>query len=150
PGPERATAALTAAVTYTELRRIAQERVVGDIATAAQSQAGTAQATAAGVSLAGLLLFVVVVSLSAVVSRSISRPLHRRSRAAGLVADLASQELTRVADSDEADPAPPRLAAVEIHGNDEIGELAGVVNRVQATAALLLERQVVTRRNVAV
>jgi signal transduction histidine kinase len=150
PGPERATAALTVAVTYTDLRRIVQDRVVGDIATAAQSQAGSAQAAAVGVSLGGLLLFVIVVSLSAVVSRSISRPLHRLSRAAGLVADLASSELTRVADSDEADPAPPRLAAVEIHSSDEIGELAGAVNRVQATAALLLERQVITRRNVAV
>ena len=33
---------------------------------------------------------------------------------------------------------------------DEIGELAAALNRVQATAALLLERQVTTRSNVAV
>jgi anti-sigma regulatory factor (Ser/Thr protein kinase) len=39
---------------------------------------------------------------------------------------------------------------VNIRTEDEIGELASAFNRVQATAALLMEQQIVTRRNVAV
>jgi signal transduction histidine kinase len=149
PGPARAAAALTVAVSYTDLRLIAQDRLIRDIATAARDRAGSAQAAAVGVGVAGLLLFVLVVVLSTVVSRSISRPLRRLSRAAGLVADLADTELTRVGDSDEAEPAPPRLTAVEVSSADEVGELANAFNRVQATAALMLERQVSSRRNVA-
>jgi anti-sigma regulatory factor (Ser/Thr protein kinase) len=55
-----------------------------------------------------------------------------------------------VADSDSPDPAPPKLAAVEVDSADEIGELAAALNKVQATAAMLLDRQVTSRRNVAV
>jgi signal transduction histidine kinase len=150
PGPARAAAALTIAVSYTDLRVIAQDRVIRDIATAAQSRAAGAQAAAVGVGIGGLLLFVLVVALSTVVSRSISQPLRRLSRAAGQVADLADLELTRVGDSDEAEAAPPRLSAVEVGGADEVGELARAFNRVQATAARMLERQVSSRRNVAV
>jgi signal transduction histidine kinase len=150
PGPARAAAALTVAVSYTDLRVIAQDRVIRDIAGAAQGRAADAQAVAVGVGVGGLLLFILVVALSTIVSRSISQPLRRLSRAAGQVADLADAELTRVGDSDEAEPAPPRLSAVEIGGADEVGELAGAFNRVQATAARMLERQVSSRRNVAV
>jgi signal transduction histidine kinase len=150
PGPARAAAALTVAVSYTDLRLIAQDRVIRDIATGARDRAGSAQAAAVGVGVGGLLLFVLVVSLSIIVSRSISRPLRRLSRAAGMVADLAGAELTRVGDTDEAAPAPPHLATVEVQSTDEVGELASALNRVQATAALMLERQVTSRRNVAV
>ncbi len=150
PGPARAAAALTVAVSYTDLRLIAQDRVIGDIATAAQGRAGGARRSAVGVGVSGLLLFVLVVALSTVVGRSISQPLRRLSRAAGMVAHLAGAELTRVGDSDEAATAPRRLATIEVHSVDEVGELAAVLNRVQATTALMLERQVTSRRNVAV
>ena len=66
-----------------------------------------------------------------------------------MVAELSRAELVRVADSDTPESAPPQLASVEVDSSDEIGELAAAVNRVQATAALLLERQVSTRANVA-
>jgi signal transduction histidine kinase len=141
---------LTAAVSYTGLRRLAQDRAAREIATLAERRATIAQATAVGVTAGAVAVFVIVVALGVTVSRSISRPLRRLTRAAAVVADLAQAELKRVADSDDPTPAPPKLAAVEISSADEIGELAVALNRVQATAALLLERQVTTRRNVAV
>jgi signal transduction histidine kinase len=85
-----------------------------------------------------------------VVSRSIARPLRRLTRAAVVMADVSRAELVRVSDSDSPDPAPPRLASVQVDSADEIGELAAALNRVQATAALLIERQVSTRGNVSV
>jgi signal transduction histidine kinase len=142
--------ALTAAVTYTALRRLAQDRAARDIATGAQSRATVAKITAWVVGGGAALLFALMVILGIVVSSAISRPLRRLTRAARVVADLARAELVRVADSDAPDPVPPRLAAVEVDSADEIGELATALNRVQATAALLLERQTTSRRNVGV
>jgi signal transduction histidine kinase len=141
---------LTAALTYTALRRLAQDRAARDITTQAQSRAKVAQLTAWAVGVGAAVLFTLVVVLGLVVSGSISRPLRRLTRAARVVADLARSELVRVADSDAPDPAPPRLAAVDVDSADEIGELATALNRVQATAALLLERQITSRRNVGV
>ncbi len=142
--------ALTAAVSYTGLRRLAQDRVAREIASGAERRAAEAAATAYGVAGGAAVLFAIVVSLGFTVSRSISTPLRRLTRAAGVVAELSRAELVRVADSDSPDPAPPQLASVEVDSDDEIGELAAALNRVQATAALLLERQVTTRRNVSV
>ncbi len=140
--------ALTAAVTYTGLRRLAQDRVARDVAQYAESHARSAETTAGGVAAGALVLFLGVLGLAVTVSRSISQPLQRLTRAAGVVAELSRAELVRVADSDALEPAPPKLASVEVDSADEIGELAAAVNRVQATAALLLERQVSTRANV--
>jgi signal transduction histidine kinase len=148
--PIEVTVALTAAVTYTDLRRLAQDRVAREIASAADDRARAASAIAWAVTGGALALFVAVVLLGITVSGSISRPLRRLTRAAGIVAEISGAELRRVADSDSPDPAPPQLAAVDIDSADEIGELAAALNRVQATAALLLERQVSTRRNVSV
>src|SRR3989442_13083341 len=86
--------------------------------------------------------------LAVAVSRSIAQPLQRLTRAATTVADLANAELVRVNDVEGADEQAPRLVAIDVLSSDELGELAVAFNRVQATAALLLERQVVTRRNV--
>jgi signal transduction histidine kinase len=149
-GSVRVADALAGAVNYTGLRRVAEERVVRGIVAAAERRATAGQAAAAGVAAGGVVLLVLVVTVSTIISRSVSRPLRRLTRAAGVVADLAEVELTRVADSDEMHPSPPRLAAVDIRSADEVGELAAAFNRVQATAALLLERQAATRRNVAV
>jgi len=148
--PAEVSEALTAAVSYTGLRRLAQDRIAREIASGAQARAGAAEATAYGVAGGAVLLFIIVVSLGFTVSRSISRPLRRLTRAAAVVAELSRAELIRVSDSDSPDPTPPQLAAVEVDSADEIGELAAALNRVQATAALLLERQVTTRRNVSV
>lgn len=148
--PAEVSEALTAALSYTGLRRLAQDRIAREIATGAAARAGTAQVTAYGVALGAAALFIIVVGLGYAVSQSISRPLRRLTRAAVVVAELSSAELVRVSDSDSPDPAPPRLAAVEVGGPDEIVELAAALNRVQATAALMLERQVTSRHNIAV
>jgi signal transduction histidine kinase len=65
------------------------------------------------------------------------------------VAELSRTELVRVADSEALDSAPPELASVEVDSHDEIGDLAAAVNRVQSTAAEMLERQATARANVA-
>ncbi|HEX6870441.1 MAG TPA: ATP-binding protein, partial [Micromonosporaceae bacterium] len=141
---------LTAALSYTGLRRLAQDRIAREIASAAQDRAETARAIAVTVMAGASVLFAIVLGMGVVVSRSIAAPLRRLTEAARAVAEVSQAELVRVADSDRPDPAPPQIAAVTVDRDDEIGELAAAVNRVQATAALLLERQVSSRRNIAV
>src|SRR5205823_6298809 len=43
----------------------------------------------------------------------------------------------------------PQLVPVEVSGADEVGELAAAFNRVQQVAGELVERQLISRRNVA-
>ncbi|GEC03792.1 hypothetical protein SSP24_14470 [Streptomyces spinoverrucosus] len=87
--------------------------------------------------------------LSVTVRRSVIRPVQALTGAARQVADVAGRELARVADDDTEDDAPPRLREIPVTAKDEIGDLADAFNQVQTTAAALLERQVLSRRNVA-
>ncbi|MFR0365439.1 ATP-binding protein [Streptomyces sp. MCC20] len=104
----------------------------------------------AGLLLAGALLgFVLWLAFSVLVRRSVVRPVQALTGAAQEVADVAGRELARVADDDTGDDSPPRLREMPVTARDEIGELAEVFNRVQTTAIALLERQVLSRRNVA-
>jgi signal transduction histidine kinase len=137
-----------AADAQASLRRLVQDQVTSQIAGAAGGRAGTARAAAWSVSVGAILLLALVLGLAVMVSRSIARPLQRLTRAATTTADLAGGELVRVTDVEGVDEQPPRLAAIDVASGDEVGELAVAFNRVQTTAALLLERQVVTRRNV--
>ncbi|MDT9695057.1 ATP-binding protein [Streptomyces sp. P17] len=104
---------------------------------------------------AGLLLalalsgFALWLALSVAVRRSVVRPVQALTGAAREVAEVADRELARVADDDAEDDGPPRLRGVPVTARDEIGDLADAFNRVQTTAAALLERQVLSRRNVA-
>ncbi|MFI1762592.1 ATP-binding protein [Streptomyces sp. NPDC020800] len=104
---------------------------------------------------AGLLLwgavigFALWIALSVLVRRSVLRPVQALTGAAQEVADVAGRELARVADDDAEDDGPPRLRDVPVTARDEIGDLAEAFNRVQTTAAALLERQVLSRRNTA-
>jgi signal transduction histidine kinase len=141
--------ALSAALAYTNLRRLTQDRVARDVAQAARGDATAATTTAAAVAFGAALLFLTVAALGVMVGRSIGGPLRRLTRAVGAVAELSRAELVRVADSEELDRSPPELASVEVDSDDEIGELADAVNRVQSTAAMLLERQATARANVA-
>jgi signal transduction histidine kinase len=143
------TDALSAVDAQAGLRRLVQDRVTGEIADAAAARASGARRTAWTVGLGIAVTFLVVMALTVTVSRSIVRPLRRVTRAATSVADLADTELVRVGDVEDAEEEqPPRLAAIEVASSDEVGELAAAFNRVQATAALLVERQMVSRRNV--
>nr|WP_322724330.1 ATP-binding protein [Streptomyces spongiae] len=96
-----------------------------------------------------LLGFVGWLAFSVAVRRSVVMPVQALTGAAGEVADAAGRELARVADDDAEDTGPPRLREVPVTARDEIGELAEAFNRVQTTATALLERQVLSRRNVA-
>jgi signal transduction histidine kinase len=137
-----------AAEAQANLRRLVQDQVTSQIADAAGKRANTARITAWTVGLGAVILLALVLTLAFVVSRSIAQPLQRLTRAAATVADLANTELVRVADVEQVDEQPPRLAAINVSSSDEVGDLAVAFNRVQTTAALLLERQAVTRRNV--
>jgi signal transduction histidine kinase len=131
-------------------RLLVQNRVAQDVEGELTKAARQGQIAAALIGALSLVTVTLVVALSVIVGRSIARPLRRLAVSAGQVSDLARAELVRVSDEDMIDNiAPPQLAAIDIRSSDEIGELAVAFNRVQATAALLLERQVVTRRNFA-
>lgn len=99
-----------------------------------------------GLALFGFLLWG---AFSVAVRRSVVRPVQALTGAARQVADVAGRELARVADDDAEDDAPPRLREIPVTAKDEIGDLADAFNQVQTTAAALLERQVLSRRNVA-
>jgi signal transduction histidine kinase len=97
----------------------------------------------------GLLGFALWIAFSVLVRRSVVRPVQALTGAAQEVADVAGRELARVADDDAEDDSPPKLREMPVTADDEIGELAEVFNRVQTTSIALLERQVLSRRNVA-
>ncbi|PIB06990.1 hypothetical protein B1C81_21740 [Streptomyces sp. HG99] len=96
-----------------------------------------------------LLAFGAWFLFSVLVRRSVVRTVRTLTEAAQHVATAAETELARVADDDADDASPPRLEAVPVPVRDEIGELAEAFNQVQVTATALLERQVVSRRNIA-
>jgi signal transduction histidine kinase len=142
--------ALTAADSYTDLRRFAQDRFAREVASGAEQRASAASIAAYVVASLAVVILLLVAGLGLAVSRSIALPLRRLTRAAAIVAELSASELVRVADTEAHDAPAPHLAAVEVNSSDEIGELATALNQVQATASQLLERQVSARRNVSV
>ncbi|MGK5743121.1 sensor histidine kinase [Micromonospora sp. URMC 103] len=131
------------------LGQFIEKKVVADVlaeATGEQRRALTAAYLVAGVA---ALILAVVLLLSAAVARTVARPLTRLTRSADRVARVAEAELVRVADDESESAAPVRLDPVDVRARDEIGDLARAFERVQATAARLVERQVAGRRNVA-
>ncbi|MER5514324.1 ATP-binding protein [Streptomyces sp. NPDC002763] len=96
-----------------------------------------------------VLGFVVWLAFCVLVRRSVVRPLVALTGAAQQVVDVAGEELARVADDESDDTTPLQPRPIPVPVRDEIGGLAEVFNQVQVTAAQLLERQVLSRRNVA-
>ena len=133
----------TAAVAYTDLRRFAQDRVAREVAIDADEPGRARPAVIAyrvGVGAIALLFAGGRARAGRQpLDRPAAAPAHPGRRDGGR---LSAAELVRVADSDSDDAPAAQLAAVEVDSADEIGELAHALNRVQATAALLLERQV--------
>ena len=140
--------ALAHAEAQASLRRVVQDRVTTEIADAAAARGDDAALLAAAVGIGAVALIGLVVLLSVIVSRSIADPLHRVTRSATQVADLARTELTRVADSENAEEQIPQLPEIDVSSGGEVGELATAFNQVQSTAAQLLDRQATNRRNV--
>ncbi|MFJ7211563.1 nitrate- and nitrite sensing domain-containing protein [Amycolatopsis sp. NPDC098790] len=138
---------LAAAETHAGQRKLVQERATGEIADSATGRADAGTRLAWTVGAGAGLLFLLVAFLAVAVSRSIARPLRRLTTAATSVADLAGTELVRVTDTEEAEQQVPRLATIDVVSSDELGKLAAAFNRVQTTAAELVERQALTRRN---
>ncbi|KDN23953.1 sensor histidine kinase [Amycolatopsis rifamycinica] len=138
---------LSAADAHAGQRRLVQERAITEIADSATERADSATQLAWAVGLGAGGLFLLVAFLAVAVSRSIAGPLRQLTTAATSVADLAGTELVRVTDTEEAEEQIPRLATIDVVSDDELGKLAAAFNRVQTTAAELVERQALTRRN---
>ncbi|MGW3290487.1 ATP-binding protein [Streptomyces sp. NPDC001002] len=154
--PEQIGKALSAALAdYPDYRDQSATRLkitaslIDDIADRADDASGDASLRAALLLGAGLIGFVLWIAFSVVVRRSVVRPVMALTGAAQEVAEVAGRELARVADDDTEDSGPPMLREMPVTANDEIGTLAEVFNRVQTTSIALLERQVLSRRNVA-
>lgn len=154
--PARVRAAFTTALkAYPGYQQVAQTRLritgslIDQIADRADHASTRAWQRAAWLLGCALLGFALWLAFTVAVRRSVVRPMQALTGAAVRVADVAGQELARVADDDAADAGPPRLQEVPVTVRDEIGDLADAFNRVQTTAAALLERQVLSRRNVA-
>ncbi|MEU9439161.1 ATP-binding protein [Streptomyces sp. NPDC048252] len=123
--------------------------LIDQIADRADDTASSAQWRAGLLLTLALLSFALWIAFSILVRRSVVRPVLALTGAAQEVADVAGRELARVADDDAEESGPPRLRELPVTADDEIGELAEAFNNVQTTAAALLERQVLSRRNVA-
>ncbi|MEU9152605.1 ATP-binding protein [Streptomyces sp. NPDC048417] len=123
--------------------------LIGQIADRADTTADSAKWRAIYLLTGTLLGFVLWITLAALVRRSVIRPVQALTGVAHEVAEVAGRELARVADDDDEDDSPPRLRDMPVTARDEIGDLADAFNQVQTTAAALLERQVLSRRNTA-
>jgi signal transduction histidine kinase len=131
------------------LGRFVEKRIAGDIlaeVSGRQQRAYTEAYIAGGIC---LLVLLIVLLLSIAIARAVARPLTRLTRSADRVAQAAEGELTKIADGELDHPGAIPLDALDINASDEIGDLARAFERVQGTAAKLVERQVAGRRNVA-
>jgi hypothetical protein len=126
-----------------------EKRIAGDVDLAVTDDRQAALRTAGLVGGGALVLLLLVVALSLLMARAVARPLRRLTGSAERIARAAEAELQRVADDETEMARPIRLDPVDVQAQDEIGDLARAFDRVQNTAAKLVERQVLGRRNVA-
>ncbi|WP_422754387.1 nitrate- and nitrite sensing domain-containing protein [Micromonospora sp. WMMD708] len=131
------------------LGQFVEKKLAADVTAEVSADRQVALAGAYWVTLLTVTILIAVILLTMAVGRAVARPLTRLTRSADRVARVAESELVRVAD-DESETTPPvRLDPVDVGARDEIGDLARAFERVQNTAARLVERQVASRRNVA-
>ncbi|WKU02698.1 nitrate- and nitrite sensing domain-containing protein [Micromonospora sp. HUAS LYJ1] len=131
------------------LGQFVEKKLAADVTAEVRADRQVALAGAYWVTLLTVTILIAVILLTMAVGRAVARPLTRLTRSADRVARVAESELVRVAD-DESETTPPvRLDPVDVGARDEIGDLARAFERVQNTAARLVERQVASRRNVA-
>jgi signal transduction histidine kinase len=126
-----------------------ERRIAADVDLAVAEDRDSALRTAGLVGGGALVLLLIVIALSLLMARAVARPLRRLTASAERIARAGEAELERVADDDAEAVRTIRLDAVDVQAQDEIGDLARAFDRVQTTAAGLVERQVLGRRNVA-
>ncbi|MFF3851961.1 nitrate- and nitrite sensing domain-containing protein [Micromonospora sp. NPDC002575] len=131
------------------LGQFVEKKIAADVTTQVRAQEQRELTAAWVVGVTAVLVMLLVVLLSMAVARLVARPLTRLTRSAERVARAAEAELVRVTDDETENVPPIRLDPVDVRGHDEIGDLARAFERVQDTAARLVERQVAGRRNVA-
>ncbi|QGN46586.1 HAMP domain-containing protein [Micromonospora sp. WMMC415] len=131
------------------LGQFVEKKIVADVIAQVTDEQRRALTAAYLVGGGAVLVLTLVVLLSVAVARTVARPLSRLTRSADRVARVAEAELTRVADDESESVQAVRLDPVDVRARDEIGDLARAFERVQTTAARLVERQVAGRRNVA-
>jgi signal transduction histidine kinase len=153
--PAKTMAALPIAKLFPALRSFSvlggfvEKRLVDDVTSLVAKQRKQQLTIAYGVGALVLAVLLAVLILVAAVARAVARPLTHLSRAAERVADAGEMELQRIADDESETIEPVRLEVLDVNSRDEIGDLARVFERVQSTASKLVERQVLSRRNVA-
>ena len=143
--------ALTAAFeTASNQRAVAEARITDRIISLSKSNARRAELTVAVMIGVGVLAAAALMALSALIRRSVVRPVLALTGAATRVARAAAADLERVTDEDlGAGGDPPEFEAIPVPTDDELGDLAQAFNKVQETALRMLERQVTIRRNTA-
>nr|WP_311766810.1 ATP-binding protein [Streptomyces rhizosphaericus] len=122
--------------------------LIGEIADRAEDASNNALYKALALLALAVLGFAAWLTFSFLVRRSVVRPLAALTGAAHQVVEVADEELAKVEDDDTTDTTPLRPRPIPVPVRDEIGDLAEAFNKVQVTAAALLERQVLSRRNV--
>ncbi|MFE1771550.1 ATP-binding protein [Streptomyces sp. NPDC059008] len=147
--PRQLRAAITAGTRQAEARLDITRSLIGQIAARADGLSQSALHNALAMLGLALLGFASWLAFSVLVRRSVVRPLAALTGAAQQVVDVAGEELARVEDDESAERTPLRPRPIPVPVRDEIGHLAEAFNQVQVTAAALLERQVLSRRNVA-
>jgi signal transduction histidine kinase len=153
--PDKAVDSLPVATLYPSLRStivlggFLEKRIASDVDAGVTKSRQDATRTAYLIGGLSIVLLLVVFGLSTLMARAVARPLRRLTAAAERIVRATETELQRVADDDAEHARPVQLDAIDVAASDEIGDLARAFNRVQMTAARLVERQVVSRRNVA-
>ncbi|MGW3009966.1 ATP-binding protein [Streptomyces sp. NPDC001219] len=147
--PQQLRETMAAGTRQAQARLDITRSLIDQIAARADSLSASALYNALAMLGLALLGFTSWLTFSVLVRRSVVRPLTALTGAAQQVVDVAGEELARVEDDESPDGAPLRPRAIPVPVRDEIGHLAEAFNQVQVTAAALLERQVLSRRNVA-
>ncbi|MDT0456720.1 HAMP domain-containing protein [Streptomyces sp. DSM 41527] len=147
--PHQLRQAIAAGTRQAEARLDITRSLTDQIAARADGLSRTALYNALAMLGLALLGFASWLSFSVLVRRSVVRPLSALTGAAQQVVDVAGEELAKVEDDESAERTPLRPRPIPVPVRDEIGHLAEAFNQVQVTAAALLERQVLSRHNVA-
>ncbi|GAA2679104.1 sensor histidine kinase [Actinoplanes palleronii] len=153
--PTTTMAALPVATLFPALRSFSvlgtfvKKGLVDDVTSSVARQRQQQLTAAYGAGALVVMVLLIVLILVAVVARAVAVPLTQLSLAAARVAEAGETELQRVADDESETVEPVYFEDLDMNSHDEIGDLARVFERVQNTASLLVERQVLSRRNVA-